>query len=154
MSLLRRGLRTYLSMLNIRSSFTDPGTITITNSTTLISTLKRWLLPKTLWLREGLGGAVLIVTRYQTHRCCLLQQGLHPLVCGSFRWPPSVCLLQNSLAERGVGGGCADSDSLSDSSLLLAATGFASSCLWELSLARFLPPCPPNTFPPGNFGLF
>ena len=35
-SLLRWGLRMYLSMLNIRSSSTYPGTITITNSATLL----------------------------------------------------------------------------------------------------------------------
>ena len=59
-SLLRWGLQMYLRVLNISSSSTDPGTITITNSAPLTQT-------------------------YPT--------------------PLSAWLFQNSLAERGVGGG-------------------------------------------------
>jgi len=78
----------YSSVLNIRSSSTDPGTITITNSATLTHSTRLSYAPKrvaspqnSLALREGPGGeAVLILAPYQTHRCCLLQQGLHPLL--------------------------------------------------------------------------
>ena len=45
-SLLRWGLRMYLSVLNIRSSSTDPGTITITNSATLTHSPNRYCAPK------------------------------------------------------------------------------------------------------------
>jgi len=45
-SLLRWGLRMYLSVLNIRSSSTDPGTITITDSATLTHSPNRYCAPK------------------------------------------------------------------------------------------------------------
>jgi len=45
-SLLRWGLRMYLSMLNIRSSSTGPGTIAITNSATLTHPPNRYCAPK------------------------------------------------------------------------------------------------------------
>jgi len=89
-SLLRWGLQMYLRVLNISSSSTDPGTITITNSAPLTQTyptpLSAWLFQNSLAERGVGGGAVLLAARYQTHRC-LLQQGLHPLVCGDFCGP-------------------------------------------------------------------
>jgi len=83
-SLLCWGLRMYLSVLHIRSSSTDPGTITITNSATfthspnLSHTPKRVASPQNSLAERGAGGggAVLLLAHYQTHRCCLLQQGL------------------------------------------------------------------------------
>jgi len=57
-----------LSVLNIRSSSTDPGTITVTNSSLQTDTapLSTWLPPHNPWLREGLGeGVVQVLAHYQ-----------------------------------------------------------------------------------------
>ena len=66
----------YFNVLNMRSSSTDPGTITITNSATLTHSPNRSRAPRrvaspqnSLAERErGLGGCVQVLAHYQTHR--------------------------------------------------------------------------------------
>jgi len=60
--------------------------------------LSAWLPPKTPWLIEGLGeGAVQVLAGYQPRRCCLLQQGLHLLVCGNLFVGPRAPIYLPSL---------------------------------------------------------
>ena len=81
-SLLRWGLRMYLSVLNIRSSSTDPGTITITNSATLTHSPNRYCAPKRVASPQNSLEHTLVMGR----PCCSVLNTQANCVCSLGGW--------------------------------------------------------------------